>query len=323
MENTFFNFLYIAVIILGGVTLPLTIILYMKERDRYHRAMALFIGAIFVYMVVDFVTYYFLGERVSGKATFALITLSDILFYLVVPSWLYLVIVLIGAEQSIKPRFLIGLTVVYEVLSQFLSIWLGRYTSYSLSMETGIGKLLLQILDVAYVAVIIALCCWCGVIVIQKHSKGKGSIVNLLLILLLIGYMLWIALWDYTTWYKGEDRLIDIYAMDPLILFYAILSAFVIYYFYKKDPLKLNGLQIAPEDAVTIIARRYELSGREKEVLELLNRGNSNPQIAAELSIAENTVKRHLSNIYRKTGTQSRHEILFKISNVNQIDLDQ
>ena len=228
-----------------------------------------------------------------------------------------------GAEQKIKPRFLIVLTIVYEVLSQFLSISLGRYTSYSLSMETGTGKMLLQIMDMAYVAVIIFLCCWCAVLVIQKHSRGRGSVVILLLILLLVGYMLWIAFWDYTTWYKGEERLIDIYAMDPLILFYAILSAFVIYYFYKKDPLKLNGLQIAPEDAVTVIARRYGLSDREKEVLELLNQGNSNPQIAAELSIAENTVKRHLSNIYRKTETQSRHEILFKISNVNRMDLDQ
>ena len=56
--------------------------------------------------------------------------------------------------------------------------------------------------------------------------------------------------------------------------------------------------------------------GREREVLLLLNRGLSNPQIAAELSISENTVKRHVNNIFRKTETQSRHEIIVKVSNL-------
>lgn len=54
-----YNFIYIAVIVLGGITLPLTLILQLKERDKYHRALALFVGAIFVYMITDFVTYYF------------------------------------------------------------------------------------------------------------------------------------------------------------------------------------------------------------------------------------------------------------------------
>ena len=49
--------------------------------------------------------------------------------------------------------------------------------------------------------------------------------------------------------------------------------------------------------------------------------GMSNMQIAAELSISENTVKRHVNSIFKKTETQSRHEIIFKIANVNKIDL--
>jgi DNA-binding NarL/FixJ family response regulator len=44
-------------------------------------------------------------------------------------------------------------------------------------------------------------------------------------------------------------------------------------------------------------------------------------QIAAELSISENTVKRHVNNIFKKTETQSRHEIIYKISNIHEIDL--
>jgi DNA-binding CsgD family transcriptional regulator len=48
------------------------------------------------------------------------------------------------------------------------------------------------------------------------------------------------------------------------------------------------------------------LSQREKEVLALVAAGNTNRQIAADLSISEHTVARHLSNIFNKLGVSSR-----------------
>jgi DNA-binding NarL/FixJ family response regulator len=48
------------------------------------------------------------------------------------------------------------------------------------------------------------------------------------------------------------------------------------------------------------------LSARELEVLRLLAAGRSNQQIAAELFISLNTVTRHVSNIYAKTGVANR-----------------
>jgi LuxR family maltose regulon positive regulatory protein len=48
------------------------------------------------------------------------------------------------------------------------------------------------------------------------------------------------------------------------------------------------------------------LTPRELDVLHLINRGFSNQQIAEELVIALNTVKRHTSSIYGKLGVKSR-----------------
>jgi DNA-binding CsgD family transcriptional regulator/pimeloyl-ACP methyl ester carboxylesterase len=48
------------------------------------------------------------------------------------------------------------------------------------------------------------------------------------------------------------------------------------------------------------------LSARELEVLRLLAAGRSNQQIADELVISLNTVRRHVSNIFDKTGTVNR-----------------
>ncbi len=48
------------------------------------------------------------------------------------------------------------------------------------------------------------------------------------------------------------------------------------------------------------------LSDRERQVLNLLVEGYSNPQIAQELVISLNTVKRHLKSIFAKLGVRSR-----------------
>jgi DNA-binding NarL/FixJ family response regulator len=48
------------------------------------------------------------------------------------------------------------------------------------------------------------------------------------------------------------------------------------------------------------------LSDREVEVLRLVAGGLSNRDIATNLVISEHTVRRHLSNIFRKIGVTSR-----------------
>ncbi len=52
------------------------------------------------------------------------------------------------------------------------------------------------------------------------------------------------------------------------------------------------------------------LSGRELEVLRLLCLGYSNQQIAAELTVSVNTVKKHAGNIYGKLGVHGRTQAI-------------
>jgi DNA-binding NarL/FixJ family response regulator len=57
-------------------------------------------------------------------------------------------------------------------------------------------------------------------------------------------------------------------------------------------------------------ADRRALTGREREVIALIARGYTNPQIAAKLFISTQTIKNHLHHIYKKTGLESRAELV-------------
>jgi len=50
------------------------------------------------------------------------------------------------------------------------------------------------------------------------------------------------------------------------------------------------------------------LTARELEILRLAAEGNSNPEVARRLWITEQTVKFHLTNVFRKLGVSSRAE---------------
>lgn len=66
--------------------------------------------------------------------------------------------------------------------------------------------------------------------------------------------------------------------------------------------------RIPPEVAAELVehATEDELSSREIDVLRLIATGNPNKEIAAQLSIAEDTVKSHVTNILAKLGANDR-----------------
>ncbi|NLI08112.1 MAG: tetratricopeptide repeat protein [Thermotogaceae bacterium] len=62
-----------------------------------------------------------------------------------------------------------------------------------------------------------------------------------------------------------------------------------------------------PEDDVLIVEL---LTARENEILQLVGKGCSNQEIALELHISVNTVKRHLNNAFMKLGASTRTQAI-------------
>ena len=66
--------------------------------------------------------------------------------------------------------------------------------------------------------------------------------------------------------------------------------------------------------------RALGISGRELEVLRLLEAGQSNKEIAANLFISPNTVKTHLARLYNKLDVSSRTQAANKARSLRLIE---
>ena len=55
---------------------------------------------------------------------------------------------------------------------------------------------------------------------------------------------------------------------------------------------------------------RYNLSKREKEIMDLMLQGDTNVEISEKLFISISTVKKHVYNIFTKMGINSRMQLM-------------
>jgi two-component system response regulator DesR len=66
----------------------------------------------------------------------------------------------------------------------------------------------------------------------------------------------------------------------------------------------LGGTVFERQDSSGVLG----LSEREREVLQLMAAGSTNPEIADALHLSKHTVKEHTSSVYRKLGVRNRTE---------------
>lgn len=76
----------------------------------------------------------------------------------------------------------------------------------------------------------------------------------------------------------------------------------------EERMLNVHRPSAAPASGRVVGADGSHLTGRELEVLGLVAAGSTNADIARQLWVTEQTVKFHLSNVYRKLGVGNRTE---------------
>jgi len=103
------------------------------------------------------------------------------------------------------------------------------------------------------------------------------------------------------------------YGLEFSIIFYLtwniISIIYVVQYFLSR-----TAIVRAPTITQEFI-KKYSISEREREIIELIIKGYSNKQIAETLFISLQTIKNHVYNIFRKVGVESRTKLIEKINN--------
>jgi DNA-binding CsgD family transcriptional regulator len=110
----------------------------------------------------------------------------------------------------------------------------------------------------------------------------------------------------------------DIYLYGGMFGTLIIILNMCVFYFYTKLSVTHEALVFANNLAKTppvwtqeeglssAFIEKYEITQREKEVIEIMLIGKTDKEIASQLNIAVNTVQAHLKRIYKKTEAAGR-----------------
>jgi DNA-binding CsgD family transcriptional regulator len=100
------------------------------------------------------------------------------------------------------------------------------------------------------------------------------------------------------------------YPIEELLYYmgFVILAIFYISRFFR-DPARSAAFNL-PEEFV----RRFGISHRERDIIEMMAKGFSNNAIAERLYISTLTVKNHVYHIYQKTGAGNKVQLLNMIN---------
>lgn len=111
--------------------------------------------------------------------------------------------------------------------------------------------------------------------------------------------------------YFGEGASTEIWIAIISLVFFGIGI------FISRKYLPVTKTVQAPKEPDQKQVDKLGLSKREYEILQLINEGLSNQQIADKIFVSENTVKKHVSNLFLKLDVQRRTEAIKKAKELN------
>lgn len=116
------------------------------------------------------------------------------------------------------------------------------------------------------------------------------------------------------------DSLLPLYLSERNFSESALMVAFAVFALrnaaatlrlrFKEPPAADNpDLRSYIDELLPAYCERHGLTAREREILQLVLEGKDNQNIASTLQLALGTVKAHVHNILKKTGTTTRQEL--------------
>lgn len=160
-------------------------------------------------------------------------------------------------------------------------------------------------------------------IVLYILLSGNGPVQKVLFVLACLTLLLVVLVEYYHPEIVVPARNKELQFFDVLInIFFDVLLIVFIIYFYKEKYLqkKIRTQHIIKQYKKNKNSQKNKhskdvnlLSLREREVYQLIVKGNSNKEIADTLYVSTGTVKNHITSIYKKLKVNNRTEFFNKI----------
>ena len=291
--------LYLAAIFLGAATLAILFVLYLNREDTFTRSVT--IGTVFCLITITAASICFndyVPEADSSDGSIAATMLIDISLYIFVFFWVHATNILNGERNPVTAKA-IPVILAVSGISYEIAVFCGTH-------RTALAAAL--VFDAVMVV--------CGVhfIICGVRKRERNTARRVLMAsgagLILFGAQLINT--DQAAYVKGVNGTLEAWSHGSIPVLIIAFEVIVLVYFFYADPA---GVKKKSKEAAADVSlqEKYELTGREEEIAQLILQGLSNPQIAEQTFISENTVKKHLTNIYKKTGTKSRYDLIAKL----------
>ncbi len=312
---------YIISIALGvaGVTCcVLPMLSRQRQRTELGKPMALFMGGLLATCFYDMIIYY--GNYVLGIfSNLEVMRIGNCIIAGAMCLWILLQQRIIQRE-ALKhlDRVMLRYLPLYSLVWLVLTIALSLNQFYTL-------KWLLLASDILLIVGFLSVC-----VAHIIYAAVGGEKTDLHYLILITGMLLWNYIsyfWSETSVYWGNSGFIRA-PMDLTIIIWMAINAVNLIYSYRKIfrpafEAEDGPIQTAPPDEqqpqqpaqartpdirerIEEVREQYQLTPREKEVVELIYRGRTNREIAEMLFLSESTVKTHVYNIFRKMGVKNR-----------------
>lgn len=299
----------------GG--LILNALLYFKDKQKMFREGLIYNVGLFLLVFSVFLNEYFENFLSIINIPWSLETFKDlcIIAYVLI---IFRITLLINRKEM-KGKYLktsVFLFFYYIVLWQIVHIFHENYCVYN---DFCIYHNFLFFLSLASEYVLInifpLICC----VIILKNAHNLVNIIhrNYIMFSTIISILMFILIPVYKFFVASNNDL-HLIIVDVLAGYLIIHMTALLYFGIKFFAAESNEVSKEAENQIEIIDyqteidifEKHNISPREKEIIKKLKLGFSNCEIAEKLFITENTVKKHIGNIYAKVQVNNRSKLL-------------
>lgn len=282
--------LYIASTAVGIGAITVSILLFRKESSKTFKYYIGLVFAVTLLFLADFTQSYskiFLdsAEHITYILRALFLISGEGLLIFILPALIHSII-----SKLISP----GQNVLYKIIgilymgSSFLR-FIPRYQTLS---------------DIRFFLLHLVFCWGIGMVIIHfKEIKVKElrTAIKMLLTITIVFFPLMIIrqFREYIPFLSTTKLL----APFPFILYYFTWNIITIYYAAKYFFKPVSGASFTISE---IFIQQYNITNREREIIDLIVKGCSNTEIGKKLFISPKTVRNHVYNIYQKIGVNNR-----------------